>query len=118
MSPCGRSARDETPRARTPLRWRKGSDRRSPGSAGRPRRAGGRRPRGAPPRRQRSRCRAPARAPDDLMRQLVLLRHGESTWNRENRFTGWTDGELTEKGIEEARSAALLLKQAEYEFDV
>ena len=49
---------------------------------------------------------------------LILLRHGESTWNRDNRFTGWTDVDLTEKGIKEALEAALLLKQAGYDFDV
>ena len=50
--------------------------------------------------------------------QLVLLRHGESTWNKENRFTGWTDVDLTEKGFEEADKAALLLMQAKYDFDI
>ena len=39
------------------------------------------------------------------MKKIVLLRHGESAWNKENRFTGWTDVDLTEKGIEEARKA-------------
>jgi 2,3-bisphosphoglycerate-dependent phosphoglycerate mutase len=48
---------------------------------------------------------------------LVLLRHGESTWNKENRFTGWTDVELTRKGIREARQAARLLKEAGLTFD-
>jgi 2,3-bisphosphoglycerate-dependent phosphoglycerate mutase len=52
------------------------------------------------------------------MYKLVLLRHGESTWNRENRFTGWTDVDLSAKGIEEARSAGRLLKAGGYEFDV
>ncbi|HUQ76761.1 MAG TPA: 2,3-bisphosphoglycerate-dependent phosphoglycerate mutase, partial [Burkholderiales bacterium] len=50
--------------------------------------------------------------------RLVLLRHGESTWNRENRFTGWTDVDLSAKGIEEARSAGRLLKAGGYDFDV
>jgi len=50
--------------------------------------------------------------------QLVLLRHGESTWNKENRFTGWTDVDLTEKGFEEADKAATLLIQAKYDFDI
>jgi 2,3-bisphosphoglycerate-dependent phosphoglycerate mutase len=52
------------------------------------------------------------------MHKLVLLRHGESTWNKENRFTGWTDVDLTEKGIEEARQAGRTLKAEGYEFDV
>jgi 2,3-bisphosphoglycerate-dependent phosphoglycerate mutase len=51
------------------------------------------------------------------MYKLVLLRHGESTWNRENRFTGWTDVELTDKGREEARTAGRLLKDAGVAFD-
>ena len=50
--------------------------------------------------------------------QLVLLRHGESSWNKENRFTGWTDIDLTEKGIEEAKSAGKLLKKEGFTFDV
>ncbi len=52
------------------------------------------------------------------MKKIVLLRHGESTWNRENRFTGWTDVDLTEKGVEEARQAGRLMKQAGFAFDV
>lgn len=52
------------------------------------------------------------------MHKLVLLRHGESTWNLENRFTGWTDVELTETGVTQARAAGTLLKDAGYEFDV
>jgi 2,3-bisphosphoglycerate-dependent phosphoglycerate mutase len=52
------------------------------------------------------------------MHRLVLLRHGESTWNKENRFTGWTDVDLTEKGREEARDAGRLMQQAGFEFDV
>ena len=52
------------------------------------------------------------------MHNLVLLRHGESLWNRENRFTGWTDVDLTETGVEEARSAGRLLKKEGYRFDV
>lgn len=52
------------------------------------------------------------------MHKLVLLRHGESTWNQENRFTGWTDVDLTERGCEEARQAGRLLKQAGFAFDV
>jgi len=50
--------------------------------------------------------------------QLVLLRHGESVWNKANRFTGWTDVDLTEKGIEEADKAALMLLHAKYDFDI
>jgi 2,3-bisphosphoglycerate-dependent phosphoglycerate mutase len=50
--------------------------------------------------------------------KLVLLRHGESQWNKENRFTGWTDIDLTEKGIEEAKSAGKLLKAEGFTFDV
>lgn len=52
------------------------------------------------------------------MYKLVLIRHGESTWNLENRFTGWTDVELTPTGVEQARQAGRLLKEAGYEFDV
>ena len=52
------------------------------------------------------------------MHKLVLLRHGESTWNRENRFTGWTDVDLSEKGREEAREAARLLREGGYVFDI
>ena len=51
------------------------------------------------------------------MHKLVLIRHGESTWNLANRFTGWTDVDLTPKGIEQARSAGRLLKSEGYEFD-
>ena len=49
---------------------------------------------------------------------LVLLRHGESEWNLENRFTGWTDVDLTEKGTEEAKAAGRLMKAEGYHFDV
>ncbi|MET3108224.1 2,3-bisphosphoglycerate-dependent phosphoglycerate mutase [Oxalobacteraceae bacterium GrIS 2.11] len=52
------------------------------------------------------------------MYKLVLMRHGESTWNLDNRFTGWTDVDLTEKGIAEARAAGELLKQSGFEFDI
>ncbi|HJV35788.1 2,3-diphosphoglycerate-dependent phosphoglycerate mutase [Geomonas sp.] len=52
------------------------------------------------------------------MRKLVLLRHGESEWNRENRFTGWTDVPLSEKGVEEAMNAGKLLAGEGYVFDV
>jgi 2,3-bisphosphoglycerate-dependent phosphoglycerate mutase len=51
------------------------------------------------------------------MLKLVLLRHGESTWNKENRFTGWTDVDLTEKGRQEAREAGRLLKSGGFAFD-
>ena len=51
------------------------------------------------------------------MYKLVLLRLGESTWNRENRFTGWTDVDLSEKGREEAAEAGRLLKEGGYTFD-
>jgi 2,3-bisphosphoglycerate-dependent phosphoglycerate mutase len=52
------------------------------------------------------------------MYKLVLLRHGESVWNLENRFTGWTDVELTERGLEEAQRAGQQLKQAGFQFDI
>jgi 2,3-bisphosphoglycerate-dependent phosphoglycerate mutase len=52
------------------------------------------------------------------MLRLVLLRHGESTWNRENRFTGWTDVDLTDQGREEARNAGRLMAAEKFEFDV
>jgi 2,3-bisphosphoglycerate-dependent phosphoglycerate mutase len=52
------------------------------------------------------------------MYKLVLLRHGESTWNREKRFTGWTDVDLSEKGIEEAHEAGRVLKENGFAFDI
>ncbi len=52
------------------------------------------------------------------MTKLVLLRHGESTWNKENRFTGWTDVDLSERGYEEARQAGQLFKAEGYSFDI
>ena len=52
------------------------------------------------------------------MHKLVLLRHGESTWNKENRFTGWTDVDLSERGRDEAREAGRLLKEGGYVFDI
>jgi 2,3-bisphosphoglycerate-dependent phosphoglycerate mutase len=52
------------------------------------------------------------------MRKLVLLRHGESTWNKENRFTGWTDVWLTDKGMQEAVEAGRLLRKDGFVFDV
>jgi len=54
----------------------------------------------------------------DIMPKLVLLRHGESTWNKENRFTGWTDVDLTPKGVEEAKTAGRLLKEEGFQFDL
>jgi 2,3-bisphosphoglycerate-dependent phosphoglycerate mutase len=52
------------------------------------------------------------------MIKLVLLRHGESTWNKENRFTGWTDVDLSEKGVSEAKKAGEVLKREGFVFDV
>lgn len=52
------------------------------------------------------------------MHKIVLLRHGQSAWNLENRFTGWTDVDLTKQGEEEARAAGRLLKQEGFEFDI
>ncbi len=52
------------------------------------------------------------------MPKLVLIRHGESTWNQTNRFTGWTDVDLTEVGIEQAKNAGRLLKANGYDFDI
>lgn len=52
------------------------------------------------------------------MYKLVLIRHGESTWNLENRFTGWTDVDLTATGVEQAKQAGRLLKAEGYDFDV
>ncbi|MCU1235311.1 MAG: phosphoglycerate mutase, partial [Candidatus Solibacter sp.] len=52
------------------------------------------------------------------MKKLVLIRHGESTWNKENRFTGWTDVDLSDKGRQEANEAAEVLKREGYVFDV
>ena len=52
------------------------------------------------------------------MYKIVLLRHGESTWNQENRFTGWTDVGLTDKGLAEAHAAGQLLRKEGYDFDI
>ena len=52
------------------------------------------------------------------MYKLVLIRHGESTWNLENRFTGWTDVDLTTTGLNQAISAGRLLKAEGYDFDL
>ena len=52
------------------------------------------------------------------MYKIVLLRHGESTWNKENRFTGWTDVDLTEQGVGEAVAAGKLLASEGFAFDL
>jgi 2,3-bisphosphoglycerate-dependent phosphoglycerate mutase len=52
------------------------------------------------------------------MPSIVLLRHGESTWNQENRFTGWTDVDLSARGLDEAAEAGRLLKDGGYVFDI
>ena len=52
------------------------------------------------------------------MYKIVLMRHGQSEWNRDNRFTGWADVDLTEKGIAEAREAGRLLNEAGFTFDI
>jgi len=52
------------------------------------------------------------------MHKIVLLRHGESIWNKENRFTGWTDVDLSEKGVKEAREAGQVLKKEGHVFDI
>jgi len=52
------------------------------------------------------------------MHKIVLLRHGESVWNKENLFTGWTDVDLSERGREEAKEAGVLLKEQGYSFDI
>ena len=51
------------------------------------------------------------------MQKLVLIRHGESVWNQENRFTGWTDVDLSAEGMEQAKRAGQLLKKHGYNFD-
>ena len=53
-----------------------------------------------------------------MMYKLVLIRHGESTWNKENRFTGWTDVDLSEKGLQEAKKAGELLRKEGYTFEI
>jgi 2,3-bisphosphoglycerate-dependent phosphoglycerate mutase len=52
------------------------------------------------------------------MKKIVLLRHGESTWNKENRFTGWTDVDLTPQGLQEAQNAGQLLREHGFAFDI
>ena len=54
----------------------------------------------------------------NLMHKLVLVRHGESVWNKENLFTGWTDVDLSEKGVEEAAEGGRVLKEEGYVFDI
>lgn len=54
----------------------------------------------------------------DIAMKLVLIRHGESEWNKLNLFTGWTDVELSEKGVQEAKAAGQLLKNEGYDFDI
>jgi len=54
----------------------------------------------------------------ETMKKIVLLRHGESTWNKENRFTGWTDVGLSDKGLKEAHDAGKTLKKEGYLFDL
>jgi 2,3-bisphosphoglycerate-dependent phosphoglycerate mutase len=63
---------------------------------------------------------SPVREPirRQVMISLVLIRHGESLWNKANRFTGWTDVDLTAKGIDEAQSAGRLLRESGYVFDL
>jgi 2,3-bisphosphoglycerate-dependent phosphoglycerate mutase len=53
-----------------------------------------------------------------MVKKIVLIRHGESTWNKDNRFTGWTDVDLSEKGVQEAHEGALALKKEGYTFDI
>jgi 2,3-bisphosphoglycerate-dependent phosphoglycerate mutase len=57
-------------------------------------------------------------SPERPTHTVVLVRHGESTWNKENRFTGWTDVDLSERGREEAAAAGRLLKEGGYAFDI
>ncbi|MEK7405568.1 MAG: 2,3-diphosphoglycerate-dependent phosphoglycerate mutase [Acidobacteriota bacterium] len=52
------------------------------------------------------------------MHEVVLIRHGESDWNKQNRFTGWTDVDLSEKGVQEAREGGRVLKEQGYTFDI
>lgn len=53
-----------------------------------------------------------------MMIKLVLVRHGESVWNKENKFTGWTDVDLSLAGVKEAREAGIVLRNKEYKFDI
>ena len=52
------------------------------------------------------------------MIKLVLVRHGQSMWNLENKFTGWTDVELSEQGVNEAKEAGKILKEKDFHFDL
>ncbi|MGE5154292.1 MAG: 2,3-bisphosphoglycerate-dependent phosphoglycerate mutase, partial [Bdellovibrio bacteriovorus] len=52
------------------------------------------------------------------MYKMVLIRHGESTWNKENRFTGWTDVDLSEQGVAEAMEGGRVLRREGYQFDL
>ena len=65
----------------------------------------------------RQRAKADSTLLNSLHEKIVLLRHGESVWNKENRFTGWKDVDLTPKGVEEARDAGRLLAAEGYDFD-
>jgi 2,3-bisphosphoglycerate-dependent phosphoglycerate mutase len=56
--------------------------------------------------------------PKSNPRRLVLLRHGESQWNKENRFSGWTDVDLSDHGSEQAREAGRILKEQGFSFDI
>jgi len=60
----------------------------------------------------------PATPPPTTMYKIVLIRHGESIWNLENRFTGWADVDLTDTGVAQAKSAGLTLKQHGFDFDI
>jgi 2,3-bisphosphoglycerate-dependent phosphoglycerate mutase len=71
-----------------------------------------------PYRRRSTDCNPRGRGKEKFMHKLVLLRHGESTWNKENRFTGWTDVDLTDKGREEAKTAGQVLKEQGFSFDL
>jgi 2,3-bisphosphoglycerate-dependent phosphoglycerate mutase len=71
-----------------------------------------------PYRRRPANCNPRRVRPLNFMHKLVLLRHGESTWNKENRFTGWTDVDLTEQGRQEAKAAGEVLKKDGYSFDL
>jgi 2,3-bisphosphoglycerate-dependent phosphoglycerate mutase len=55
---------------------------------------------------------------EGIVKKLVLLRHGESAWNKENRFTGWTDVDLSAQGRSEALEAGRLLREGGFTFDV
>ena len=63
-------------------------------------------------------CGAKRASHKTLMHKIVLLRHGESVWNMENRFTGWTDVDLSQRGREEAVDAGRLMKAEQFEFSV